>query len=66
MDKKCPKCSSGNVKIIDYLGAKCIVCNDCGFDETKQYEVFPEDKTSQKAKGSYMPYKTGGFGRGKK
>ena len=66
MSKKCPKCKSGNVNIADYLGVKCIVCSNCGFDETKQYEVFPEEKKSQKAKGSYTPYKTGGFGRGRK
>ena len=42
--KNCPKCSSNNVKIINYLGVKCVVCNNCGFDETKQYEVFSEEK----------------------
>ena len=64
--KNCPKCSSNNVKIINYMGVKCIVCNNCGFDESKQYDVFPEEKKSQKAKGQYTPYKVGGFRRVKK
>ena len=64
--KICPKCKSNNVKIIKYMGVKCVLCSNCGFDESKQYEVFPEEKKSQKAKGRYTPYKVGGFGRGKK
>jgi len=62
----CPKCSSSNAKIINYLGVRCIVCKKCGYDESKQYEVYPEDKKSQKVKGRYTPYKVGGFGRVKK
>jgi len=64
--KICPKCSSINIKIINYMGIKSIVCDNCGFDESKQYEVFPEDKKSQKAKGRYTPYKVGGFKRVRK
>ena len=63
---KCPKCSSNNIKIIKYMGIGCITCDNCGFDESAQYEVFPEEKKSQKAKGSYTPYKSGGHGRGNK
>ena len=57
--KKCPKCGSKNVKFINYLGIKAIKCSSCGFDESFVYEVYPEQKTSQKAKGEYSPYKTG-------
>ena len=64
--KICPKCGSSKIKIINYMGVKCVVCSDCGFDESKQYDVFPEEKISQKAKGTYTPYKVGGFGRVKK
>jgi len=42
--KNCPKCSSNNIKIISYMGVKCVVCSNCGFDESKQYDVFPENK----------------------
>ena len=64
--KSCPQCKSNNVRVIDYLGIKCIICSSCGFDESAQYEVFPEEKKSQKAKGKHNVYKAGGFGRTKK
>ncbi len=51
--------------MVDYLSVKCIVCGNCGYDETKQYDVYPEEKTSQKEKGRYTPYKAGGFKRTK-
>ncbi len=56
----CKRCNSTSIKIVNYLGIKCQVCNDCGYDEREAYEVFPEERSSQKAKGSYSPYKTGG------
>ncbi len=65
MKNKCPQCESDKIRIIDYMGVKCVVCGNCGFDESSQYEVFGEEKKSQKAKGSYTPYKSGGHGRGK-
>ena len=60
---KCPKCESGSVELVNYMEIKCLKCNNCGFDETSEYEVYPQQKTSQKAKGSYSPYKKGGHGR---
>lgn len=63
---KCPKCNSNNIKLYKYLGIQAIKCSNCGFDESSVYEVFPEQKTSQKAKGSYAVYKTGGSGRTRK
>ena len=66
MSKKCPKCGSLNVKHADYLGAKVIKCNDCGFDESELLDVFPSEKSSQKAKGQYSVYKTGGSRRTQK
>lgn len=56
----CKHCNSTNIKIVNYLGIKCQVCSDCGYDEREAYEVFPEERSSQKAKASYSPYKTGG------
>ena len=61
--KNCPKCASSKIKIITYMGIKCVVCKNCGFDESKRYEVFPEEKKSQKAKAKYTPYKAGGSKR---
>ena len=50
-----------NIPFVDlYVSMK-----NCGFDESKQYDVYPEGKKSQKAKGNYTPYKMGGFGRTK-
>jgi len=60
---KCPKCDSKNIKFVNYLDIKTIKCNNCGFDESSIYEVFPEQKTSQKAKGKYAVYKIGGSRR---
>lgn len=57
---KCPKCGSKNIRLTGYLGIKVIKCGNCGFDESVIYEVFPEQNTSQKAKGKYSVYKTGG------
>ncbi len=62
----CPKCKSDDVNLISYMGIKCVVCKNCGYDESKQYDVFPEEKGSQKEKGRYTPYKVGGFKRAKK
>ena len=59
----CPKCKSSNVKKVKYMDIDCIVCSDCNYDERSIYEIYPEEKKSQKAKGSYSPYKSGG-GRG--
>src|SRR3990167_7596434 len=50
--KKCPKCDSEKIKIIIYLGIKCIKCGNCGYDESAQLEVYPSQKSSQKAKGA--------------
>ena len=61
--KKCPKCGSKDIKFYKYLNLDAIKCNNCGFDESAIYEVYPEQKTSQKAKGKYNVYKTGGSRR---
>jgi uncharacterized Zn finger protein len=64
--KKCPKCGSSNVEEVLYSGTTLILCNECGYDERDEYDVVPEEKTSQKAKGRYSPYKTGGKRRSSK
>ena len=65
-NKACPKCSSENIKIINYMGVKCIICDKCGYDETSLYEVYPGQKTSNTEKMSYSPYKAGGPKRARK
>ena len=63
---QCPKCGSKDVKLLSYLGINVMKCSKCGFDERVVYDVYPEQKTSQKAKGNYSPYKTGGSQRARK
>jgi len=66
MSKKCPKCKSGDIKLVDYLGIKAVKCNKCGFDETEQLEVYPEQRETQREKTRFTPYKKGGKGRVRK
>ncbi len=63
---RCPKCHSEDVEIVEYMGARCIRCRKCGFDETALYEVYPDSKSNQKEKGRFTPYKAGGAGRVRK
>lgn len=65
MNKKCPHCDSEDIQIVEYMDIKCVVCNHCGFDERKEYDVYPEDKSNQKEKGRYNVYQTGGSRRTK-
>ncbi len=61
MYDKCPECGSKNLKKEnDDLIGEYIICLDCGFDESLEYDVYPDEKKSQKAKGSYSVYKHGG------
>lgn len=64
--KSCPKCKSKQIRFVDYLGIRCIVCTKCGYDERDIYEDELGEKTSQKARGRYTPYKTGGSRRSQK
>ena len=64
--QKCPKCGSKDIKFKAYLGIKTLKCNNCGFDESSVYDIVPEQKTSQKAKGKYAVYKIGGSQRARK
>lgn len=57
---KCPQCGSENIEYYKFMGANCIKCKDCGFDEADELELYPEERGSQKAKGGFSPYKTGG------
>lgn len=61
--KKCPKCGSEKVKTVNYEGVSCIICLECGYDETMEMDTWPESRSSQKEKGRYSPYKAGGKAR---
>lgn len=60
MTKPCPKCGSKETKTESYMDINVLICQNCGYDESTIYELYPEQKTSQKAKGQFTPYKTGG------
>ncbi len=65
---KCPVCSSKNFKIgkDDVLG-EFIICKNCGFDESSEYdEDYGDERSRQKGKSSFSPYKTGGGRRSAK
>jgi transcription initiation factor TFIIIB Brf1 subunit/transcription initiation factor TFIIB len=61
--KKCPKCGSENIKLVDYAGAKVIVCKKCGYDETEELAITPSQRETQREKRKYSPYRTGGKSR---
>jgi len=61
----CPKCQSEDIELIEYQGGKFLKCNKCKFDESKEMDQYADQKSSQKAKGSFSPYKTGGSQRTK-
>ncbi|MEK6921868.1 MAG: hypothetical protein AABX82_08315 [Nanoarchaeota archaeon] len=60
MTKLCPKCGSKETQSEAYMDITILKCKNCGYDESTLYEIYPEQKTSQKAKGQFSPYKTGG------
>ena len=55
---KCPKCGSTNIKFKNYLGIESIKCNNCGFDETELYEVFPEQRETQREKAKFLQFQS--------
>ncbi|HIG92902.1 TPA: hypothetical protein HA242_03945 [Candidatus Woesearchaeota archaeon] len=59
----CPKCKSPGVNITYHNGIPFLHCRHCGYNELAEEDTFPEDRTSQREKGRYSPYKTGGSGR---
>lgn len=66
MTKTCPKCGSTKARSENYMEIDVLICDACGYDESTLYEIYPQQKTSQKAKGQFSPYKTGGGKRTKK
>jgi len=64
--RKCPKCGSYNVEPYLFQSVEVMKCNECGYDEGEEFEHYPTEKTSQKAKGKYSVYKKGGSQRARK
>ncbi|NQV09342.1 hypothetical protein HQ529_05825 [Candidatus Woesearchaeota archaeon] len=61
----CPQCGSNDIEELEYLSVKAILCHRCGYDERNELETTPDQRTSQKEKGRFTPYKTGGKNRTK-
>jgi len=61
MKQYCPKCGSTEIEVYDDLAF--VKCKKCGYDELSQEPT--EIRKSQKEKGRYSPYKTGGSRRTK-
>lgn len=62
MQKHCPRCGSDSIKMINYMGADCLVCLACGYDEREVYDVYPDQKPTEMGRKGY-PYKQGGHNR---
>lgn len=62
----CPRCRSSEVFVVRYRGTSCVVCRACGYDERDEYEVFPEQRSTQREKASHSPYRRGGKNRTQK
>lgn len=60
--KSCPKCKSADIEITGDSTLSFIVCKSCGYDESL-YEVTAGQRSTQREKGKYTPYKTGGAQR---
>ncbi|MBI2668310.1 hypothetical protein HYX14_00550 [Candidatus Woesearchaeota archaeon] len=54
----CPKCHSVKVQVTEHNGLSFVKCRQCGYDELEESYV-PAQKTSQREKARYTPYKAG-------
>ncbi|MEM3126809.1 MAG: hypothetical protein QW331_01945 [Candidatus Woesearchaeota archaeon] len=52
---KCPKCGSGHVDAVEEQGVMCIICLNCGYDESEELAGVPSEKGTK-----YKAMKTGG------
>ena len=57
-NKKCPRCKSSHVEVEGDDFFSYVVCMECGFDESLEYEADPNERVAKGGVGS--PYKRGG------
>tara|TARA_Y100000310_G_scaffold285479_1_gene308963 strand:+ start:6755 stop:6994 length:240 start_codon:yes stop_codon:yes gene_type:complete len=57
-DNKCPRCGSMHTKIEGDGSFSYLVCLDCGYDESMEYEAGVGERKGKGGGGS--PYKRGG------
>lgn len=56
--RKCPKCGSKRVAFVNYMGAKALMCGNCGYDETDVLAITPGSRNTQREKRSYNPFRS--------
>ncbi len=61
--KRCPQCLSTDIKRVKYMEFDALICRKCGYDERQEYEMHSQERSSQKEKGRFSPYKSGGAKR---
>lgn len=66
MAKVCPVCKSPDTEIKEVDGFEFLTCKKCGYDEADEYDIYPEERSAQKGKSGYTPYKRGGAQRSAK
>lgn len=64
--QRCPRCNSDKVRFEKFIGIKCLVCSNCGYDERKELSTASGDRSRQKGKSSFTPYRAGGGKRTRK
>ncbi|MEK6809179.1 MAG: hypothetical protein AABY40_00740 [Nanoarchaeota archaeon] len=65
MKRKCPQCRSLNV-MVHKDDFESLACKSCGYDELVEDTLVEGQRTSQREKARYNPYKVGGKGRTRK
>lgn len=55
----CPRCNSTKLKKYLYMGFVCFKCLNCKYDSCSDLDFVPEQRTSQREKGRFSPYKAG-------
>ena len=57
---KCPKCGSKETENYMFMRTMILKCSSCGYDEGTEFDQNSSQKTNQKEKSKYSPYKAGG------
>lgn len=66
MAKICPVCKSTETEVIEEEGFEFLVCKKCKYDEREEFDVYPGERSTQKGKSGFTPYKRGGAQRSAK
>ncbi|HIH11746.1 TPA: hypothetical protein HA241_06150 [Candidatus Woesearchaeota archaeon] len=56
----CPKCKSSQAQRIDHNYLSFLRCLQCGYNELAAEDTFPEQRSNQREKRRYSPYRVSG------